>query len=489
MTPPDQSTAVAVPFTGVNGHDVVNPFDTPEVREVHRQRQAEAAATDDRKNRWKPHWFAVSSLEGLPHDWARRLAWKIERKDAHGNPVVDAPTLMFCGVEAVEAGAQDEHLAALPKLQPGDVAALKIRAAAMRRDRQTQVDTLARSLATEREAVPPPDPVDLTALLSEPDEDAAYRVAELWPAGGRVLLAAQYKSGKSTLVGNVIRALVDGGDLLGRFGATPVGKVALIDTELDRRTLRRWLRDQGIRNTAAVSVVPLRGAVSTFDILDPTTRNQWARRLTGADVVILDCIRPVIDALGLSEDKDAGRVLVAFDALLAEVGAAEGMVVTHMGHQNERARGDSRLLDWPDALWKIVRGGDDADDDTGRPRFLSALGRDVALPEGKLTFDAATRHLTYEGGSRRDSIGREAVPELLALVAAEPGELSRRAAVERLMTDHGVARYVARSAVDAAVKDGSLVITLGARRAQLLSPAGTPNMSGDPFTVDCETPQ
>ena len=225
-----------------------------------------------------------------------------------------------------------------------------------------------------------------------------------------MLLAAPFKSGKSTLIGNLIRVLVDGGQFLDRFEVRPVGKVVLIDTELDRRTLRRWLRAQGIRNAAAVTVVSLRGAVSSFDITDPTTRSEWAQSLDGADVVILDCLRPVLYALGLSEDKDAGRMLVGFDALLAEAGADEGLVVTHMGHQNERARGDSRLLDWPDALWKIVRGGDDDSDDEGRrPRYFSALGRDVAMGEGELTYDDRTRHLSYAGGSRKDSAARAAV--------------------------------------------------------------------------------
>ncbi|MFA4052534.1 AAA family ATPase [Mycobacteroides chelonae] len=443
------------------------------------------AATAARLEAWKPYTFAVADLGS--DEWARRLRFKIERANAFQNPIVDDPKLYVAGPDCVVAGATDDQLSALHKLTPAEVAALRIRAAAVRQDYRKQVDVLARSIATERDAVPTPEPCGLDALLAEPDEDAAYRVDEVWPVGGRILLAAQYKAGKSTLVGNAIRSLVDGDPFLGRFSMAPVGQVALIDTELDRRTLRRWLRDQGIRNTAAVSVVSLRGAVSTFDITDPATRTEWAKRLAGADVVILDCLRPVIDALGLSEDKDAGRVLVAFDALLAEIGADEGLVVTHMGHQNERARGDSRLLDWADSLWKVVRGGDEGDDDTTRPSFFSALGRDVALPEGKLSFDPATRHLTYEGGSRRDAIGREAVPELLAMVAAEPGKLSKRAAVERLMDDHGIARYIARSAVDAAVKDKSLIAIPGPRRAQLLAPAGDATSPIDPFTTAAET--
>lgn len=413
----DQFRMPLDPQGRAHGEPGYNPFDNP-AAEAARQEQVKAAAiTEDRKNRWKPHWFALAGLEGVPHQWARQLVWKFERHDASRDPVTDVPTLMFCGVDAVEAGASDKQLAALPKLNPADMTALKVRAAAIRQDRRKQVDSIARSLATGREAaVAIPEPLSLDALLAEEDEEAAYRIGEMWPTGGRVLLAAQYKSGKSTLVGNVVRSLVDGGAFLGKFDVVAARKVVLIDTELDKRTLRRWLRDQGIHNTAAVTVAHLRGAVSAFDILDAATRSQWARRFAGADVVILDCLRPVIDALGLSEDKDAGRVLVAFDALLAEIGAEEGMVVTHMGHHNERARGDSRLLDWPDALWKIVRGGDESDDEVGRPRFLSALGRDVELPEGQLSFDRATRHLTYAGGTRTESRAADVIEKRVTAI-------------------------------------------------------------------------
>jgi hypothetical protein len=244
------------------------------------------------------------------------------------------------------------------------------------------------------------------------------------------------------------------------------------------------LRAQRIRNVAAVTVVPLRGAVSSFDITDPAVRTEWAQRIAEADVVVLDCLRPVLDALGLSEDKDAGKVLVAFDALLAEAGADEGMVVTHMGHQNERARGDSRLLDWPDALWKIVRGGDDDSDDEGRrPRYFSAMGRDVTLAEGELTYDDHTRHLAYAGGSRKESAARAAVPELLALVRAEPGTLSKNAAEQRLKDDHGIPQRMARDAIAWAIKDRQIETVAGPHNSKLLKPfEGPVEVSIDPVT-------
>jgi hypothetical protein len=468
-------------------HPDFNPYDTVEANAKHAARREAADEVEARLKRWAVRRYPVAVLAGAPEQWKRNLAHAIARRDAEANPETASPTLMFSGDQAVSAGAADDDLATLRALPLGDIAALRLRAAAMRRDRRRQIETLARKIATDRDtAVVAPEPFNLAELLAEPDEGAAYRIAEAWPAGGRVLLAAQYKSGKTTMVGDVIQSLVGGGQFLGRFDVTPVDRVALIDTELDRRTLRRWLRDKGIRKVEAVSVLSLRGAVSTFDILDAATRTEWAQRLAGADVVILDCLRPVLDALGLSEDKDAGRVLVAFDALLAEIGANEGLVVTHMGHQNERARGDSRLLDWPDALWKIVRDGDDTDDDGTRRRYFSALGRDVALPEGLLTFDAATRHLTYGSGNRKGIAALVAMPELLAMVRAQPGALSKRAAETRLCEEHGLTQQDARATISKAVRDGALTVSVGARRAHILSP-GTIDPFARPDDVSADS--
>jgi AAA domain len=252
------------------------------------------------------------------------------------------------------------------------------------------------------EEIYPPSPIPpirrLTDLLGEPDTDAQYRIDRLAPAQGRVLLSAQYKAGKSTLVGNLLRSLADGNAFLGRFPViTQAQRVVLLDNELSENTMRRWLRDQGIANTDRVDVVTLRGRIGAFNILNGRVRTKWAELLRGADYLVLDCLRPVLDALNLDENHDAGRFLVAFDALLAESGINEAVVVHHMGHSGERARGDSRLQDWPDATWRLVREKDEPDS----PRYFTAYGRDVDIPEGYLEFDSDTRRLTYTDGTRQ----------------------------------------------------------------------------------------
>lgn len=266
------------------------------------------------------------------------------------------------------------------------------------------------------DALPPV--LSLAELLRQPDEGVVYRVDELWPTGGRVLLAAQHKAGKTTLMGNLVRCLVDGLPFLDQFPVRGAGRVLLVDNESSPDQLRRWLRDQAILNPEAVDVVTLRGRLSSFNLLDPVARSEWAAALGPADVMVFDCLRPVLDALGLSEDKEAGRFLEALDELTAEAGIAELVVVHHMGHSNERSRGDSRILDWPDAVWKLVTA--DPDDRTA-PRYFQAYGRDVLFPESQLAYRPEDRHLHVIGGSRQETRTTQVEEEILDVVAGEPG--------------------------------------------------------------------
>ena len=96
----------------------------------------------------------------------------------------------------------------------------------------------------------------LDEFLAQPDPPVTYRIERLWPADGRVLLAAQYKAGKTTLIGNLLRTLVDGDPFLGRYPVVRPAGVYLIDDELHPNTLRRWLREQQIANPQRITVPP-----------------------------------------------------------------------------------------------------------------------------------------------------------------------------------------------------------------------------------------
>lgn len=347
--------------------------------------------------------------------------------DYFGNGNVLTATALRTDVDEIDEGEVDYHLKWM-----------RAKAEARRR-----FDT------ESRQEIDLPPVRNLTELLAEPDTETPYLIEGLAPAGSRVILAAQAKSGKTVLTGNLVRSLVDMDPFLGRFAIRRrVDRVVVIDTELSENMVRRWFRDQGIVNTDRVDVAALRGRVGTFNILDEQCRADWANLLRGADYMVLDCLRPILDSLGLDENRDAGKFLVAFDALMAEAGISDALLVHHMGHSGERVRGDSRLQDWPDAHWRIVRA---TADDPDAHRFFTAYGRDVDLPEGRLVFIPENRRLTYNDGTRkavtRQADHEEVLSEIVDVLAQRLGEgntepMTRNAIIDALKDNHRTARTV-----------------------------------------------
>lgn len=332
---------------------------------------------------------------------------------------------------------------------------------------------------------PEPTVTLLTDLLNEIDEGPQYRIGDLWPSGGRVVLAAQFKAGKSTLIGNVTRSLTDGDAFLGRGlpfsvgGETsfPVSKLAadekvfLVDLELDRRTVRRWLRDQGIKNTDQVCVVPLRGRLGEFNILDEDRRAKWAALLREQNtrVLIIDPLAPLLNSLGLNENenKDVGPLLDALDTLCEEAGVSELLIAHHMGHNGDRARGASRLRDWPDVEWKLIKEGSGGElGKEAKPdaaRFFSAFGRDVLVQESKLDFDPENRRLFITGGDRGQHAATKGLPLVIEIVRGEPG-ISTSNLIEALQRQ-GISQADARRAVKSAVTGRDIHTYPGTKRA------------------------
>jgi hypothetical protein len=253
---------------------------------------------------------------------------------------------------------------------------------------------------------------NLSDFLAEVEEDEQYRVTDLWPAQGRVLLAAQAKSGKTTMVAaNLLPALVDGGLFLGRYEVTQVTRrVVYFNMEVGTRTMRRWLTDANIGDTGKITVSNLRGKASALSLSSQAGRMQFGTWLADndAEVVILDPLAPVLASLGLDENSNAD--VATFFAWWSESlmlgGVVDDLVVHHAGHGGERSRGASRLLDEPDAIWTLTKDADVAQESddiygAGSPtRYLSAYGRDVELPPEALSFMSENRQLLLTGLSR-----------------------------------------------------------------------------------------
>ncbi|WP_342023687.1 bifunctional DNA primase/polymerase [Arthrobacter citreus] len=241
----------------------------------------------------------------------------------------------------------------------------------------------------------PPSMRTLAEELELPEEDEPWLVEGLLQAGGNLVIAAGYKTGKTTLVQNLVRSLVNGERFLGEFKTTPlVGKVALFNFELTEAQQVRWLRESGITDTNAVMLSHLRGRRG---ILTTDAGKQWVAEQLKANEVQVWVIDPFARAAsGLDENSntDVGLFLEHLDEIKRLAKVSELVLVTHTGRGNPdepaRARGATRLNDWADTNMTMVK-------DSRGNRSIAAEGRDVWVGKTRLAYDVTMRRLSVLG--------------------------------------------------------------------------------------------
>jgi len=283
-----------------------------------------------------------------------------------------------------------------------------------------EIDAEARRFIRRQARKVPPNALTLAEILSKPMPPVMYRVEGLLPENGRAILSAPRKAGKTTFIVNLIKALADGGKFLDRFGVTsPIGNIVLLDFEMSESQLHSWYSKAKIATLSKVIVNTLRGHSADFDIIDDKVRAEWVAKIRSWDceILIIDCLRPILDGIGLDENSEAGRFLESISTLMDEADIKELILVHHAGHVGERSRGDSRLRDWPDAEWRIIRpapkdGTEPGPDD---PRFFGAEGRDVGVTERQISFNNDTGRMVLldgEGTTRKDARAEQSMHEL-----------------------------------------------------------------------------
>lgn len=216
--------------------------------------------------------------------------------------------------------------------------------------------------------------------------------------GGSALLTGKYKSGKSTLMLNLIAALTTGSVFLGQFGVSKPKRVAYIDMELGRGMAWRWLKDIPNIDTSKLLYIPRVGQGNQLNMRSETLRANMARMLieNEVDVLIIDPLSPIMSALGVDENSaDVVRPLLdSFDMLKTEANLEAIVVSHHTGHQDpSRARGSTAFMDWASSFMSVVRQGEEFDS----PRTFRASGRDVAVNTAELMFESHHRKLVLSG--------------------------------------------------------------------------------------------
>lgn len=417
-------------------------------------------------------WIGDPVTTGSRHDAIVAYAGRLR---ARGIPLAEAAILVSYRFKDLDHSDGKYTIQdALAKLQDvyhrypaGDLAADEtgdsLDLAVTRRVAQLRVDQRAREQLAAEHTPAMPGILDGARFLAQPLPPVRWRIDQVMPAGSNIILFAQYKAGKTTLVGNLIRSWCDSTPFLGQFAITPAGgPILLIDTEMPAGTAQRWLAEQQIADATRFKYVNIRGQASVLNMLSPVARQTWAQLAAGCSAVLLDCAGPVLGALGLDEsvNPDVIRWFAGWDEFLALAGITESFTVHHMGHTAERGRGASRFRDWPDAEWQLVR----QDDNPASPRYFKAYGRDVDLAETRLAYDSTARHLAIAGGNRREVAEASVLADVTALLAVTP-DMSGNQLELALSSSHG--RNHVRSALAAAARTGDLAISKGPRNATL----------------------
>ena len=228
-------------------------------------------------------------------------------------------------------------------------------------------------------------------VITEVPPGPTWLVQDLIPAEGSVLISAQKKTGKTTMVLNIIKALISGQMFLGEFRTFRKSVVGLVDLEMSPNKLAEWQRDSGLLGNDMVRTMRLRGEARSFDVRDEDRLNELAGEIRdqGIKVLIIDPLGPLLRAYGVPENDntEVGIVLAALDTMRIRAGADVLIVIHHNGKEDDKGpRGGSVLGDMPDVLWELKK-----NKSTGL-RTLTAEGRDV--PEDFV------RRLDYDGQTR-----------------------------------------------------------------------------------------
>ncbi|MCC7032737.1 MAG: AAA family ATPase [Acidobacteria bacterium] len=332
-----------------------------------------------------------------------------------------------------------------------------------------------------RGAVEIADGTELSDFLSEPDPEEEWLVHGLQQTGHRVIVVAQQKAGKTTLIANLTRCLLDGGAFLGRFPVAPIPfgqRVAIIDLEMPRKQLRRWIRKLTIqRQERCLKVWTLRDEVQTFNLLDPDIYQVWVRLLRNAKIryLILDCLAPALSAMGLKENNDdVSTFFLVFGRLMKDAGISEWAIAVHAGYgEGGHARGASRLGDHCDVQWFLLKApkprrksSDEAEEEDER-RFFRAEGRDVLVPEQALDFAQETNTLTLSGGGSRVQVQRNATLTAVLDYLREQSEPVSQAKILAALKDKGLSKDPVVAAIRLGKKHHDIVVTPGPGKSHL----------------------
>lgn len=237
-----------------------------------------------------------------------------------------------------------------------------------------------------------------------PTVDQAVRslIAELWRWGSIPMLGGNPKAGKSTLVAELIAALIiPGSRFLGIFPPIEMTDeeraraIWLINAENGREELHEALMEVGLECAVGdngelyycaegggvlyVEHLEYLGGPSKFDLTDPDTYDEWAGRFMWCPcdgtneqepplVVIVDGVTAILG----SKTERYGEWYASFRSLMRELDVANALGVAHNGLTTGHLMNGVESMAGPDGLWSYSSNNPD---DPNSWRYVSVVPR------------------------------------------------------------------------------------------------------------------
>ena len=290
---------------------------------------------------------------------------------------------------------------------------------------------------------PPVPPIAMDVFLNQPGAETKFLIDSLALWEATVILFAQAKVGKTTLVFNLLRAIADEQPFLGVFDvAETTGNVGFLNYELTEDLCRTWAKRMPIEKTERVLFWNLRGLNNPF-------RSREAMKEFAAQVLPLDVETLVLDPLSGSfigdtnNNDEVKRFFLMLEEFKVLAGVKHLFIMVHAGNDATKPRGATTLRDHPDAIWSMTK-------DSAGLRKFKAEGRDVSIDEGVLTFDEATGLLTFTEGPTRSKEPNVLKARIYDFIVANPrckasdidlhfkGSKDRKSAIRKELVEEGL---------------------------------------------------
>ncbi len=250
---------------------------------------------------------------------------------------------------------------------------------------------------------------NLGTSLARLPETVNYLFPDIVRLTDNVLIAAKYKTGKTTLLWSLLKSILDGDPLFGQF-QTPDDvegtKVGIWNCEMTEDGFLHYGRDAGVHNADRAALKNLRGNSVPF------MHNEMAREQTvqwlgrhGVKIWIIDSWSKICawNNVDMSDNTEVMKLCDELDQIKKDAGVDCIILTAHTPKNQlegeESAIGAQNLSGWADTIWMLTK-GKNKDGKIGR--FISSVGRNEPLDEVEILMDEETGLLVLGDGDRDD---------------------------------------------------------------------------------------